>query len=397
MTRAIHEPAPVDASLADRIAQRIRVLALIGDTISGPARQLLASVRALESVGVDLRIGVLRRRQRKDGSLVGLLERAGIPFDVVADTGPLDLRIVSRVRTLIDLTRADILQTHSYKASWVAWLLRRTGTIIPWIGFFHGYTTESRRARIYHRLDHLMLASADRVIAMSEIQRRALARRSRNVHIVHNAITQGVLPATPTGSPPDLPESERPRIAVIGRLSPEKGVDILLQALARLTADGRDVSAVIAGDGPERPRLETLVATLGLASRIRFLGHVDDPWPIYAAVDLVVIPSRSEGLPNVLLEALAADVPVVATRVGAVPDVLAQPGSGIIVEPGSVDQLAAGLARALDTLHSADARAARAATLRPFSLEQRARSLEQIYRGVVPPAGALMVPEHRAH
>jgi glycosyltransferase involved in cell wall biosynthesis len=189
----------------------------------------------------------------------------------------------------------------------------------------------------------------------------------------------------------------RPRIAVIGRLSSEKGVDIFLHALAQVVADAAPASAIIAGDGPERPALEQLSTSLGLDAHVRFIGHVGDPWALYSAIDLVVIPSRSEGLPNVLLEALAADVPVLATRVGAVPDVLAQPGSGIIVEPGSVDQLAAGLTRALATLDSAEARAARAATLRPFSLELRAQSLEQIYRDLLPAQTAHPATEHRAH
>jgi glycosyltransferase involved in cell wall biosynthesis len=392
----VHERT-CDASSTDATVKRLRVLAMIGDSVSGPARQLVASVSALAPLGIDMRIAVLRRGEAHAGSLAQLLERIGIPFDLVPDAGPLDMRLVSRVRDLIDEQRPQVLQTHSYKATSVAWLLRRTGMAIPWVGFFHGFTTESRRARIYHRLDHLMLASADCVIAMSALQRATLARRSRDVRIVHNAVTRNAFPS-PAGAPmPDLTGLVRPRIGVIGRLSSEKGVDIFLHALARVIADGAEASSIIAGDGPERSTLETLATSLGLGPHVRFIGHVGDPWQLYSALDLVVIPSRTEGLPNVLLEALAADVSVLATRVGAVPDVLAQPGSGIIVEPGSVEHLAAGLTRALATLDSEDAQAARAATLRPFSLEQRAQTLERIYRDVLPVPEAHPARKRRAH
>jgi glycosyltransferase involved in cell wall biosynthesis len=183
-----------------------------------------------------------------------------------------------------------------------------------------------------------------------------------------------------------LGDAERPRIAVVGRLSPEKGVDVFLEAAAILMKRGISFSALVAGDGPERAALGDLAAALALSDRVRFLGRVSDMGSLYSGIDLLVIPSRSEGLPSVLLEALAADVAVVATRVGAIPEVLASPLTGALVPPESPDQLADAIETALRSLDNPDARAARALAADAYSQESRANALMALYRDLVPGA-----------
>ncbi len=147
----------------------------------------------------------------------------------------------------------------------------------------------------------------------------------------------------PTGPPRLRPllglPPKAPLAAVVGRLHDEKGVDVLLRAWAMLPAGGRPWLAVI-GDGPRRHRLEALAAGLGLPE-VRFLGWVPRAGECLGEADALLLPSRSEGLPNVVLEAQAAGVPVAATRVGGVPELVEDGVTGLLVPPEDPAALAA--------------------------------------------------------
>lgn len=138
-------------------------------------------------------------------------------------------------------------------------------------------------------------------------------------------------------------------VVCVSRLSPEKGIDLLLDALALVQS--ADLRAVVVGDGPERERLLAQRARLGLADRVEFAGRRDhEEIPAWmAAADVVVLSSRTEGYPNVLVEALACGRPVVATRVGGVPDIVTDDTLGIMVDPADPAALARGIERALAT------------------------------------------------
>lgn len=140
------------------------------------------------------------------------------------------------------------------------------------------------------------------------------------------------------GLPPDVDIA-----AVIGALSPEKRVDVAITALAQL----EDTMLVVAGDGTERSALEALADRVA-PGRVRFLGPTDDPDGVLAAADMLVLSSDSEGVPGVLIEAGLAGLPVVATDVGWVSDVVVPGETGLLVEPGRPDKLATAVRRALD-------------------------------------------------
>jgi glycosyltransferase involved in cell wall biosynthesis len=171
----------------------------------------------------------------------------------------------------------------------------------------------------------------------------------------------------------------RPRIGVIGRLSHEKGVDLFLESFRLLADRGVRAHAILVGDGPEGERLAAQAATLGLGDSVHFLGAVYPVDPLYSELDLVVIPSRSEGLPNVLLEALHAGRPVVSTDVGAVTEVLADSAAGRVVPPLDPAALAAAMASALADPEGTGAAARRTAADR-FSLDRRVTAHVALYR-----------------
>jgi glycosyltransferase involved in cell wall biosynthesis len=361
----------------------IRVLAIIAnEAISGPGRQLAALAATLNRDGTPFLIAILHRRGNARPPFAAFLDRLGVPHILIEDRGPLDFGILNRIDSVIRDFRPTIVQTHAYKATAVAWALRRRGARLPWIGYFHGVTHENAKARFYHWLDHRMLVSADRVVVMSARQQADFDRLGAPVLRINNAVLPDLGSAGPDDSSAIRSAGRglaHPVLGVVGRLSPEKGVDVFLDACAVLARTGQQFSALIAGDGPERGRLEARLRDRGLGDRVRLLGQVSSVRSLYSVIDVLVIPSRSEGLPNALLEGLGADLPAVATAVGAIPEVLADPRVGLVVPPGDPHALAAAIAPAWALRHSPDGRTARAAVAEAYSLERRVRLHIDLY------------------
>lgn len=372
----------------------LTVAAIIdAQTVSGPGKQLATLAGALRPRGVEIRVLLFQRSGRPTPALVDYLNHFGVRCEVVAESGPADVRIFKRVSAVFSSWTPDIVQTHGYKPATLAYFLRRLGAQWPWIGFFHGDTAENLKVNAYNRLHHLLLRTADRIVVMSERQQLQWGRMDGRVRVIHNAI----LPvAHQSGTPVALPigskrSVRRPLIGVVSRLSPEKGVDTFLEACMRLRTLGYHFSAVICGDGPERSRLESLTDSFSLASHVQFLGHLASADALYRELDLVVIPSRSEGLPNVLLEALRADVPIVATSVGGIPEVLIDSAAGIMVPPDSPSELANAMAVALHPQYRATTQDARKLAGERFSLAKRVDAHLHLYTDLLSSIG----PIHR--
>lgn len=175
-----------------------------------------------------------------------------------------------------------------------------------------------------------------------------------------------------------------PLLGTIGRLHPQKGVDVLLRALSALPREFPDLKTLIVGEGPARPELERLAAQLGVSQKVIFTGLRRDIPDILAALDLLVLPSRWEGMPNVVLEAMAAGTPVVATAVGAVPELVIDGETGLLVPPEDPAALAQCLRRLLSDapLRARLAAAGRARVEKEFSLEKMLQRTQELYEYV---------------
>jgi glycosyltransferase involved in cell wall biosynthesis len=367
----------------------MRVAAIIAsEHVSGPARQLTALASRLVQSGVGVRVLLLAREAGRRAPLAAHLAAAGVEFRVVPDRRAADIAMLGAVREALEDFDPDLIQTHGYKATAVGYALRHLPGARPWIGCFHGATDKGLRDRIYQRLERWMLGSADAIVLVSKTQLAAIAAHAGRARVIDNAaVPIEETSAAVTDVVPDaLP---RPIIGVVGRLSREKGVDVFLLACAALRRADVSFHAVVVGDGPERASLQRLCGELNLDDRVRFAGAVPVSTALYRRFDLVVLPSRSEGLPNVLLEALAAGVRVVATSVGAVPEVLSGSGAGVLAPPGDPAALAAGMAAALDADPAApEAVRARADVLDRYSLEKRVARHLDLYRALVAPGVA---------
>jgi glycosyltransferase involved in cell wall biosynthesis len=378
VAQTVTDRSAPDSSVVVGATATVRVAALIDTTaLSGPGRQLAAIAREVRRHGVDVSVILFRRRGRPSSPLVQHLACSGVDHVELPETGPLDVGLVRRVAAALRGRAPDVVQTHSYRSTAIVYLLRRLGLRLPWIAFQHGATTQDAKVQFYHWLDHRLAARADRVVIMSAAHRDRWRRHDGKVRIIHNAVVP--LPDVPETTEV-APSGPRPIFGVVGRLSSEKGVDVFLRACAILRRRGTAFSALVVGDGPELERLLALRAELDLIDVVAFRRSTPAVRAVYAAVDALVIPSRSEGLPNVLLEALAEDLPVVSTAVGGVPEVLRDSMAGITVPADDPAALADGMSRIAETGGLNEARRARRECVERFSLDARARAHLALYR-----------------
>lgn len=353
----------------------MRVLAII-DTInvSGPGRQLVSSALELRNHGVEVTIGIFERVGSAPRPFEEFVRSRGVPTIKFSERRAFDRGMLHDAGEQIRQFQPDLIQTHGYKPSAVAWMLRRSGFRQPWLAFFHGSTTENIKVRLYHWLDQFLMKSADAVVLMSALHLKALGGRFRSTRVIHNAV---LFPASPEFEHPPT-KSAPPRLLVVGRLSSEKGVDVLLRACALLATQGQQIDLTVVGDGPDRQELERLAESLAFHS-VHFVGHSTQPDEYYRVADLLVIPSRSEGLPNVLLEAISHGLPVVATRVGAIPEVIRDDRVGRMCPPGDIGALAEAIQASLVHRYREDGIEGRRLVLTEFSTQRRAQHLRALY------------------
>lgn len=288
------------------------------------------------------------------------LRRSGIATHVVRVPARAYLRERRALRALATGLAPRVAHTHGYRADVIGGAAA-SGAGFPVVSTVHGFTGGGRRNRLYEALQARVLRRFDAVAAVAASVAANLRARGvppERIHVVRNAWR-------PSGAPHSRADARAalglPADAAVagwvGRLSPEKGAELFLEAVARAR---HGVLASVVGDGPEAARLARLAARLGISARVAWHGALPDAAALFPAFDVFVLSSGTEGTPMVLLEAMACRVPIVATRVGGVPDVVG-PGEARLVPPGDAVALARAIDDVLDHPGAAATRAAAAA------------------------------------
>lgn len=289
------------------------------------------------------------------------LREAGVQVRMIAVAARAYLEERRQVRALCRSFQPDIVHTHGYRPDLLdAPVARKVGA--GTVTTMHGSSRMGPRTNFYEWVELFALRHwLDGVICVSRpiVESLAGSRVPRDLlHLVPNAWVPrpSGLERQAARATLGLP-AEGFVIAFVGRLIPAKGPDVFVEAMARL--GDLPVTAVVIGDGFERRAVEERARPLTDTGRLRFLGHLDDAFPLFAAFDGLALTSRTEGTPIVLFEAMAAGVPVIATRVGGVPDVVSE-NEALLAPPENPDAVAAAV-RALraDPTRARD-RAARA-------------------------------------
>src|SRR5579864_2856505 len=310
---------------------------VVTGTGGGPDKTILNSPRYLNAAGYRMLCAYMH--PPKDPGFEQIRRNAAAlraPLLPVPDRGPWDWNVALQLLKICRQERVTIWHGHDYKSNALGLLLRRFWRM-RLITTVHGWGVAGARP-LYHRIDRLCLPYYELVFCVSdELHEQCLAcgvREERCV-LLENGIDTAMFShrvdlekaKARLGIPP-----HRFVIGAVGRLSREKGFDILIQSVDQLLKDGFDVELLIVGEGDDRPRIETQISELGRTPRVHLLGYRSDTREIYEAMDVFALSSLSEGLPNVLLEAMALEVPVVATRVGGIPKIIQNDVNGLIVE-----------------------------------------------------------------
>jgi glycosyltransferase involved in cell wall biosynthesis len=322
-----------------------KVLIIIAtDPIGGPGKGVLQLLEHAPADAFEYQLCNFCAENRPLGQFVDEAQRRNLNLSLLKQRFTFDPHLIIQARRVIRERDINLIQTHGYKANTIG-LFLKVLCRLPWMGFAHGFIEEDRKLRFYNRIERLVLRRANLIVAVSESLKASLTRSgiaAHKIRVVHNAIDSNE--ATPQISRNEIRQRygltpAHKVIGVIGRLSPEKGQMIFLKAMEKTARGIPGVKALIVGDGPDRAALEAFCRGKGLSDHVLFLGYQKRIADLYQALDLLVLPSLSEGLPNTLLEAMTFGVAVLATTVGGVPEVV-QNGNGMMVPPNDPEALA---------------------------------------------------------
>ena len=322
----------------------MKVLHLISSGGMFGAERVILNL-ASQNNGVICWIGALRNQHNPHLEILEEAKRMGLKTFLFDSQGRVDFKTIFHTRRFLKENNIDILHSHNYKSDIIGFLATRFSKT-QWVVTNHVWHGTDAKMRFYEGIDNTVLKFAKIVCAVSQEIKDDLIHKGfkkNNLYVVHNGISISQFNKNSKGQ--ELRKSwnlsdNDTLINMTGRLAPEKGHEILFKALKEVTGQYPHVKCLVVGDGPLKKELEVIVNRLELTNHIIFTGIRKDTAAIYSACDIMVNSSLIEGLPMTILEAMASRLALIATRVGAVPQVIKNEKNGILLEPGNEKALA---------------------------------------------------------
>ncbi|MEN6464877.1 MAG: glycosyltransferase family 4 protein [Syntrophaceae bacterium] len=382
--------------------KKVRVLHFIDHSrVGGPGKTILNSAKYIDRDRYEVHAALFCNGSGTDFSIT--VEERGIPCLTLRDRNGIEWSHIRDLREYIRRERIDILHTHGYKTDFLGVVQKRLSRGIVLVTTHHGWIRNNMRQNIYALTGMGLSRFFDGVIIVSGSLEKFLPRRVRksgSFRVVHNAIVLSDYESPDCESSPAKGEARRIReefdisgcdtlIGVIGRLSEEKGCSDMLAAFHEIREirefrKGRgNLKLMFIGEGSLRAELERMKEDLGLGKDVVFAGFRDPVAPFYRAIDILVCPSRTEGLSNVILEAMACRVPVIATDVGGNAEIITSGTNGFIIS--SVKDLRGPLEKLSNdrALRESIVRNASETVRQKFSFEARMRKVEDFYAALL--------------
>lgn len=373
-----------------RIEKRSRIVHLIASNFfGGPERQIVEHLARVNKKRFTCMLASFLEGSRHS-EVLQRAEAVGLQCHGIPMSRSLDFGAFFGLLRLLREGRFDLLCTHGYKSTVMGWWAgRKVG--IPVIAFSRGYTAENVKVALYEWIERRVLQRLNGVICVCEAQRRRLNNWgicNTKTWVVHNAVRVNGGSKETDRNPREgalrklgLPKNSK-MVVSAGRFSPEKGHRLLIKAISMLGPKANGTQFVICGEGPCEKELKTEARKLKIADRCHFVGFRRDLDEIFRAMDFLVLPSLTEGLPNVVLEAFANKKPVVATSVGGVPEIVRDGVNGILVPHSRSDLLAEGIEKLLASprLRRKMGEVGYQKVKTTFSFERQNKELEDIYQ-----------------
>lgn len=295
----------------------------------GAEAMVLHLSRALRDKGHRVQLGVFVNRRNPNDEIA---KRArDLQFEVITlpCNGKLDISTVKQIRSYSEQNQVEVLHSHGYKSNLYA-LAANCLTRRALVSTCHNWTDQTSALRLYSTIDRMGLRFFDKVICVSEEVRTKLLRSGvpdQKAEVILNGI-----PVSDFANNGNRKTEEEPVIGMVGRLVDAKGFQLVLQSAPAILRRFPKARFVLVGEGPQREKWTRLVGELGIASRVAFVGAQTDMPRVYQNMSIFVLPSFNEGMPMTVLEAMAAGVPVVATKVGSIPQVIQHERTGLLIE-----------------------------------------------------------------
>ena len=358
----------------------------------GPDKTILAGAAASDPSRHAVTVCYLRDGRDETFSIGTQAAAMNVDFAAVDERHSFDWAVWPALRRLVVERGIDIVHSHDYKTDLLALLLAWGTGAIP-LATVHNWCGLTARERLlYYPADKYLLRAFPLVIAVSRQIREDLERcwvRPERIQTLLNGVDVVKFrrdPAVAASARAELGVApEHVVIGAVGRLEGEKRYDLLIDTMAALRHRCPQLRLVLVGEGSWRPRLEALAAQYGLQNRCTLLGYRRDVARVSQAFDLFVQSSDDEGTSNALLEAMALEIPIVATDVGGTSELISDDVHALLVRPGDVKALAAAVEQTVSRPFSTRmrVRAARERVEGPLSFAARNHALEAIYERLI--------------
>ena len=335
-------------------------------------------------------VGALENKHNPHLEMIDEAKKLNLPTATFPSQGRVDISAITTIKNYLIDNKIDILHTHNYKADIVgciaAFLAKK-----KWVATNHLWHSRDTKLKFYETIDAFFLKFASKVVGVSQEIVDDLINKGfdkNKLKVIHNGIkiNQFDLPldTQPIRETLNIP-SDNLIVGIIGRLDKEKGHSIFLQAAKTVLQSYQHVTFLIIGDGPLKQDIEQEIKTLNLSNHVICTGIRRDIPFMYKLCHILVNASYAEGLPMTILEAMAARLPIIATRVGAVPNVINNNINGLLIDAGDSAQLSSALLALLTSSDKRKAFAQQAYTdvCEKFSDERMAFEYTEIYRNIL--------------
>lgn len=377
-----------DGGLQQGVKHRLRILHVFAPAPYGGLEQVVKGLAGEQAAaGHDVAIAGVVDRDGPPHRVLEALRGRGVEVHELRLPARAYRRERQWVAAVCDTFRPDVMHTHGYRADVLHGGVARGRGLLP-VTTVHGFIGGSLKNRFYEWLQRRAYGRYGAVVAVSAPLASQLVADgvpADRVHCIPNAWVDDTEFMDRAGARERLGLYDGPWAGYVGRVGHEKGADVFVEAMARV---GGEVHGVMVGDGRLREQLERRARAPELAGRVRLTGMIPEAGRYMRALDVFVLSSRTEGTPIALLEAVAAGVPVVATRVGGVPGVVSET-EALLVEPERPAELAAAIDAVLADPGKARTRAdrARQRILTEFDPARWVEQYNQVYRLTISEAG----------
>jgi glycosyltransferase involved in cell wall biosynthesis len=360
---------------------------LASNFFGGPEKQLLEHALRITDQKIDILI-ISFNEKNGTNELIERAQQMGIVTRAIRISSPFDPRLITDVLALLRNEEIDLLCVHGYKAN-VIGRFASWWAGIPLIAISRGWTGEDTKICFYEWLDRIFLKFANHIVAVSAKQKQKIMQLgipAEKITVIHNSISVNTGIKSTGSIRRELGLGDNVLIVIsAGRLSPEKNYSGLIDAAQIVAKHNDNVFFIVFGEGVLRPELKSKITLAGLSERFFLPGFRADLQALLQQIDIFVLPSFTEGLPNVVLEAFAASKPVVATAVGGVPEVVENEVSGFLTDPHQPEFMAKCILRLAEDpkLRQAMGESGLVYVNKNFTFEQQTEQYEKLYLRLV--------------